>query len=77
MIAKARSSAAVSAVASIAHAVHGAIGVTQEFHLQLLTRRLHAWRLEAGGEDYWHRKLGAALLSQESTTLDFIRGISA
>lgn len=71
--AKARCSDAVVAIATIAHAVHGAIGVTREFDLQLLTRRLHQWRLAYGGEAYWHRYLGAALLSQSLSIFDFVR----
>jgi acyl-CoA dehydrogenase len=31
-------------VANTAHALHGAIGVTEEYDLQLFTRRLHEWR---------------------------------
>ena len=44
-VAKARTSEAAVTVAAIAHAVHGAIGITEEFDLQLYTRRLHAWRV--------------------------------
>ncbi|WP_240464963.1 acyl-CoA dehydrogenase family protein, partial [Pseudomonas aeruginosa] len=51
---KARASQAVPQVADIAHAVHGAIGVTEECDLQLYTRRLREWRLAGGSESYWH-----------------------
>ena len=34
----------------IAHAVHGAIGITDEHDLQLYTRRLLAWRAEFGAD---------------------------
>jgi acyl-CoA dehydrogenase len=60
--AKARCSEAALQVASLAHAIHGAIGFTREFDLQLFTRRLHAWRQAAGGESYWQRVLGQALV---------------
>lgn len=60
--AKARSSEAALQVAALAHAIHGAIGFTREFDLQLHTRRLHAWRQAAGSETYWHRVLGLALV---------------
>jgi acyl-CoA dehydrogenase len=73
--AKARASEAVALVAPIAHAVHGAIGVTYECDLHLLTRRLHEWRLSAGAEGYWHRRLGEELIPQSSSTLDFLRAI--
>lgn len=72
-LAKARCSEAVAAVASIAHAVHGAIGITAEFDLQLLTRRLHEWRLAAGAEAYWQQRIGSALLTQEVSMLEFVR----
>ena len=73
-VAKARTSEAVVPVASIAHAVHGAIGITQEFDLQLLTRRLHAWRVAAGSESYWNARIGAALLADPQATLpEFVR----
>lgn len=36
-----------------AHQLHGAIGVTFEYDLQLFTRRLHAWRDEYGTARYW------------------------
>lgn len=62
-LAKARASEAVTEVAAIAHAVHGAIGVTEEYDLQLLTRRLHAWRMAHGSEDHWHRFIGEQVLA--------------
>ncbi|MBM2614823.1 hypothetical protein JIG36_04535 [Actinoplanes sp. LDG1-06] len=40
----ATASRAGTAVARVAHQVHGAIGVTQEMGLERLTRRLWAWR---------------------------------
>jgi acyl-CoA dehydrogenase len=73
-VAKARTSQAVVLVTGIAHAVHGAIGITQEFDLQLLTRRLHAWRVAAGSESYWNARIGAALLASPHASLpDFVR----
>lgn len=71
MVAKARASAAVPAVAAIAHAVHGAMGFTEECDLQLYTRRLHEWRRAYGAESHWHRELGVVLLaSQPEPALD-------
>lgn len=72
-VAKARCSQAALSVAEAGHAIHGAIGFTAEFDLQLLTRRLHAWRLTAGSESYWHSIAGEALLSHTGSTLDFLR----
>lgn len=46
-----------------AHQAHGAIGMTKEYPLHYLTRRLWAWRDEAGGHQRWADRLGAALVS--------------
>ncbi len=73
-IAKARTSMAVPLVASTAHALHGAIGITEEYDLQLYTRRLHEWRMADGSETYWNAIVGEALLAQaQATVADFAR----
>ncbi len=72
-VAKARSGEAAAAVAAIAHAVHGAIGVTEEFDLQLFTRRLHEWRMHYGSESYWNRQFGGALLQANLHPLQFVQ----
>jgi acyl-CoA dehydrogenase len=73
-VAKARCSEAAALVAPMAHAIHGAIGITAELDLQLFTRRLHVWRLEYGSETAWHRVLGQAVLeAPETLSLDFMR----
>jgi acyl-CoA dehydrogenase len=61
--AKARTSEAAGAVARIAHQVHGAIGVTREHDLRLLTTRLWAWRDEDGSEAEWNSHVGATVLA--------------
>jgi acyl-CoA dehydrogenase len=61
------------AIAGTAHAVHGAIGVSAEYDLQLYTRRLHAWRLEGGSETAWAATLGRSLLASGDDTLDWMR----
>jgi acyl-CoA dehydrogenase len=71
-LAKARTSEAAAQVAAIAHAVHGAIGVTAEFDLQLHTRRLHEGRADFGAEGHWHGVLGRALLDSPDATLPFM-----
>lgn len=49
--------------AAIAHAVHGAIGVTEDYDLQLFTRRLKAWAAEWGGASYWAGFIGRSLVA--------------
>jgi len=46
----------------IAHQVHGAIGVAEEYDLQLFTRRLWTWRDECGSERSWAIRLGCSAL---------------
>jgi len=73
-IAKERTSAAAPEVCAIAHAVHGAMGFTEEYDLQLFTRRLHEWRMAYGAESEWRRRLGAAALrSGQARSLDIVR----
>ncbi len=77
-VAKSRTSEAAQLVASLAHAIHGAIGITAEYDLQLYTRRLHEWRMTHGSEAHWNRLLGQALLdSREPLIADFVRHIAA
>jgi len=74
--AKARTSEAAQLVATIAHAIHGAIGVTAEYDLQLSTRRLHEWRMAHGSESYWNRLLGGLVLRSGTPLIsDFVRAI--
>jgi acyl-CoA dehydrogenase len=75
-VAKARTGEAALEVAALAHSIHGAIGFTEEFDLQLYTRRLHAWRQSAGAESYWHDVLGEALVGGSGLALDLIRATS-
>ncbi len=64
-------------VAAIAHAVHGAIGITEELALGLFTRRLHEWRSVGGSETHCATLLGDALFRQDGASsqviLDFAR----
>jgi acyl-CoA dehydrogenase len=77
-IAKSRASEAVQLVASTAHAVHGAIGVTEEYDLQLFTRRLHDWRMAHGSEMHWDLIIGRAVLGSEAPTVtDFVHSLGA
>ncbi len=58
-IAKTRVGDAATLASEIAHQVHGAIGFTKEYSLQLSTRRLWSWRDEFGSESEWAAKVGA------------------
>lgn len=57
-VAKTRVGEAATLAAEIAHQVHGAIGFTQEYALQLATRRLWSWREEFGGDPEWAAVVG-------------------
>jgi alkylation response protein AidB-like acyl-CoA dehydrogenase len=73
-VAKARASQAAPQVGAIGHAVHGGMGFTEEYDLQLFTRRLHEWRIAYGSEAFWNRELGNQLLQKPDTrAIDFIR----
>ena len=73
-VAKERTSAAATIVGGIAHAVHGAMGISEEYDLQLFTRRLQDWRVADGSEGYWSGLLVRAVLAEESgSVIDFIR----
>ncbi|WPK11554.1 acyl-CoA dehydrogenase family protein [Lysinibacillus louembei] len=52
-------------VATSAHQVHAAIGVTYEHSLQHYTRRLWAWRDEGFTAHYWQNQLAQELLQIE------------
>jgi acyl-CoA dehydrogenase len=46
-----------------AHQAHGAMGVTREYRLNQLTRRLWSWRHEWGTTREWRRLLGSAAVA--------------
>jgi acyl-CoA dehydrogenase len=59
-VAKTRVGEAATLACEIAHQVHGAIGFTKEYALQLSTRRLWSWREEFGFDPEWAVKVGRA-----------------
>ena len=63
--AKARAGEVAGKAASIAHAVHGAIGFTYEHSLHFMTRRLWSWRSEFGHHGWWSRQIGAAICTSD------------
>ncbi len=56
--AKLRTNIAIERGVPIAHQVHGAIGFTRDYPLNLLTLRLLGWRSEFGGDALWAARLG-------------------
>lgn len=61
--AKVRAGMAASRCVAVAHQAHGAIGVTFEHPLHLVTTRLLAWRDEGGTETEWSIALGRLALA--------------
>jgi acyl-CoA dehydrogenase len=59
-VAKTRVGGAATLACEIAHQVHGAIGFTKEYALQLSTRRLWSWREEFGPDPEWAVRVGQA-----------------
>jgi acyl-CoA dehydrogenase len=62
--AKLRAGEAAGVCAAIAHQAHGAIGITREYRLHPLTRRLWSWRDEFGSEAFWAERIGAAVFAR-------------
>mgnify|MGYP001298660229 CR=1 FL=1 len=67
--AKIRTAHAANEGAQIAHQVHGAIGVTEEFSLHHATRRLWSWREEFGNEAAWAIELGQTIAAAGADAL--------
>jgi acyl-CoA dehydrogenase len=67
--AKAAAGEAATVAARASHQAHGAIGMTQEYELGRLSRRLWSWRDEFGSERYWSRELGRQLAGEGADTL--------
>jgi alkylation response protein AidB-like acyl-CoA dehydrogenase len=61
--AKARAGLAAGAVASVAHQVHGAIGITREHALRFRTTRLWSWREEWASDTDCIREFTAAAVA--------------
>lgn len=70
MAAKIRVSRSATHVARLAHQIHGAIGVTEEYQLQALTTRLWCWRDDFGNEAEWSAALTALTLSDSASLWD-------
>jgi acyl-CoA dehydrogenase len=73
-VAKIVADEAATTVCAIAHAAHGAIGISAEHNLSLYTRRLKRWQSSFGSGSYWAQLLGQKRLeSSGGTTVDFLR----
>ncbi len=59
--------------AGIAHAVHGAMGITAEVDLHLFTSRLQRGRAAFGAEAWWAARLGRLALASGLDSLGFVR----
>ena len=68
-VAKTRVGDAATLASEIAHQVHGAIGFTKEYSLQLSTRRLWSWRDEFGGDTEWAARVGAFVCARGAEAL--------
>ena len=68
-MAKLRACEAARQAIAIAHALHGAIGVTEEHMLGVFTARLHEWRLAPGTERACADILGRAVLADGAASI--------
>lgn len=68
-VAKIITGEAATTVAARTHQVHGAIGLTMEYDLQRLTRRMWAWRDEGGTETDWSENVGASVRAEGDSGL--------
>jgi acyl-CoA dehydrogenase len=75
-VAKIRAGQAAQSVSAVAHAVHGAIGVSAEHPLHHFTRRMHGWRMAHGGEAWWAGQLGEWMAGGDGDFITAIRGLS-
>lgn len=68
-IAKSVTGRAAREAARIAHQVHGAMGMSQEYALGWYTTHMWAWTEEAGRPEFWNTYIGEAFLEQSNRDL--------
>jgi alkylation response protein AidB-like acyl-CoA dehydrogenase len=56
-------------IADIAHAIHGAIGISQEYPLHHYTRRIRECKSCFGSAQYWAAEIGQQILHKNNDTL--------
>lgn len=71
--AKLRCNEAAGFAAATAHQLHGAIGATAEYDLQLYSRALWRWQRAAGSSAEWATRLGEHRLQQATGTLPYLQ----
>jgi acyl-CoA dehydrogenase len=59
----------IPAVTTVAHQLHGAIGITIEHALWSSTNRAHSWADEFGSTAHYARRLGRAALAAPADEL--------
>jgi acyl-CoA dehydrogenase len=60
---------AARVVSTLAHQVHGAMGMTAEYPLGSFTQRLWSWTAEYGSDATWARRLGALAIGDDRPAL--------
>jgi len=68
-VAKIRVGQSAATCAALAHAVFGAMGVTDEHTLHFFTRRLWQWRNEGESEHWWSERLGRLTIAAGGSAL--------
>ena len=68
-VAKQQTSAAATLITKLAHQAHSTIGMTAEYELGDLARRLWCWRHEYGTEGEWARWLGEQVVASRPDAL--------
>ncbi len=71
--AKIRCNEAATLATQIAHQLHGAIGATADYDLQLYSRALWRWQLEAGTTAYWAGQLGRHRIASGQSSVAYIQ----
>lgn len=71
--AKLRCNEAATLSTSIAHQLHGAIGATAEYDLQLFTRALWRWQTQDGASAHWAAQLGRHRLQGGQASVPYIQ----
>lgn len=73
-IAKTIANESATIAANVAHAAHGAIGITWEHNLSLFVRRLRRWQMAYGSGDTLSAQVGRERLAHAGpTSVDFLR----